>query len=77
MSLPVPLPGQKQQARVAWAEAAAATTVPVIKPVSSYRAVCWCAMGLASCLLWLAEEGGDENTGVEVECGVPPSVREI
>lgn len=33
--------------------------------------------GLASHPLWLAEEGRDEDAGVEVECGMPPSVREI
>lgn len=60
-----------------WAEAASATIVPVIKPVSSCRGVCWCATELASCLLWLAKEGRDENTGVKVECGMPPSVRKI
>lgn len=39
--------------------------------------MCWCETGLVSCPLWLAEEGRDENTGVKVECGMPPSVREI
>lgn len=33
--------------------------------------------GLASHPLWLTEEGRDEDAGVEVECGMPPSVREI
>lgn len=33
--------------------------------------------GLTSRPLWLVEEGRDENTGVQVERGMPPPVREI
>lgn len=73
---PISLLGLKQQAMVVLAEAAA-TTNPCNKTCEQYRDVCWCETGLVSCLLWLAEEGRDENTGVKVECGMPPSVREI
>lgn len=61
---------------VDWVEAAIAATVPVIKFVTTTQA----HSGVwrpASCLLWLAKEGGDEDTGVKVECGMPPAVREI
>lgn len=34
-------------------------------------------MSLSLSLPALAQEGGDEDTGVQVECGVPPAVREV
>lgn len=71
----VPLCGLEKQVRVGWAEATAAT-VCVIKSMSTRWDVLVC--GRHACqLLWLAEEGGDEDAGVKVECGMPPAVREV
>jgi len=41
------------------------------------REPCITPSGITSRPLWLVEEGRDENTGVQVERGMPPPVREI
>lgn len=46
------------------------------KVCEHYIGMGWCS-GLAQLSVWLAKEGRDEDTGVQIECGMPPPIRKV